>query len=424
MKAAFDLAVCYAVNATCVTPLRTGGADGDPQAVLRDSHGRAFLQGSSLAGAFRDWMTQNSSKVSDALFGSPSAPGSLIVSDCVFDDAAKQLTRPRVRIDPRTGAAKNGGKFDVAHISAGSVFDFSLVWLGSKEHTDELQAVESMLSALNIGEIRLGAQKTNGFGRVSLSVCKRVFDMADEKDRQAWLVDDISGARPLVLPDVVRKNTVTFTVCGRAESLLVRASAPAVDESGESYMPNMCENGVRILPGSSIKGAVRSRAAAIVEAAGASEQLIDGLFGRPAAGSDNGLAGRVIFEDVLLKSSIARKLPRIRIDKFTGGVIRKGLFREEPISGSVELCITAPDEPIGCALLLYALRDLGTGLYNLGGGGSIGRGYLTLQTIQIQAPGSRNAVLSYDGCNCSLDDGDGLIQQWLSAWEGAKNENR
>ena len=425
MRAAFDFAVCYLVDATCVTPLRTGGTDSDPQTVLRDSHGRAFLQGTSLAGALREQLTQSSgNKAADALFGSLGEAGHLIVSDGIFDDTAEQQIRPRVRIDPATGAAENGKKFDVAHIAAGSIFHFSLIWLGPKEKADELQIVEVLLAALHAGDIRLGAQKSNGFGRVSLSVQKRVFDMSDEKDRQAWLSDNMSDAKPLDLPAVPGKNAVTFTLSGRTESLLVRASAPVSDENRESYIPNMSENGVRILPGSSIKGAVRSRAAAIANVAGLPEQVVDGLFGRGANGSDNGLAGQVIFEDVLLKTAIVRKLPRIRIDKFTGGVIRKGLFKEEPISGSIELVITAPDEPVGCALLLYALRDLGLGLYNLGGDGSIGRGYLSVDLIKIQAPDGRTARLSFDESGCSLEDEESLVQKWFSAWEDAKDEDR
>lgn len=424
MKAAFDLAVCYLADARCVTPLRTAGADSDTQSVLRDSRGRAFLQGTSLAGALRDWLAQNSgSRTADALFGSPRVPGSLIVSDGIFDAAAEQQTRPRVRIDPPTGAAADGGKFDVAHISAGSLLRFSLTWLGPRDRTDELLTVEAMLAALNAGDIRLGAQKTTGFGRVSLSVRKRVFDMADEKDRQAWLANDMSGAGELALPAAPRKNTVTFTLSGRAGNLLVKAAAP-VSEDGRSYTPNISENGVCILPGSSIKGTVRGRAAAIARAAGLPEQTVEGLFGRGAKGSDNGLAGHVIFQDVLLKSAVVGMQPRIRIDRFTGGVIRKGLFWEKPVSGGVELCITAPEEPVGCALLLYALRDLGLGLYSLGGGSNIGHGYLSVDAIRIQAPDGRSAALSFSGGGCSLEDGDGLVGQWLGAWEDAKDEDR
>ena len=41
--AVFTMAVRYETEAVCVTPLRTGGQDGDPETVLRDAQGRAFL---------------------------------------------------------------------------------------------------------------------------------------------------------------------------------------------------------------------------------------------------------------------------------------------------------------------------------------------------------------------------------------------
>ena len=424
MKAAFDCAVCYQIDAKCITPLRTGGADGDRESVLRDIKGRAFVQGTSLAGALREWQEKNNGPVmAAALFGSQSSPGSLIVSDGVFDAAAEQQTRPRVRIDRASGTADDGGKFDVAHIRSGAVFRFSLVWLGHKDHMSELQLVEEMLAALNAGAIRLGGQKSNGFGRVSLSVGKRLFDMADEKDREAWLADDLSESKPLTLPTAHNGNVVSFILTGRAESLLVRASAP-VQEDGGSYTPNMSENGVYILPGSAVKGAVRARAEAIAKTVGLTEGTAESLFGRMAGEADNGFPGRAVFEDVYLKDVKSRRLFRIHTDKFTGGVMRKGLFKEAPVSGWTELRITAPDEPVGCALLLYALRDLGIGLYNVGGDGSIGRGYLTVESIQVRTPDNRTAKLVFEDGRCSVEDREEVVKQWLRAWEDTRDEDQ
>ena len=53
MNATFTHAIRYWVTATCLTPLRTGAADGSVDDVLRDWAGQAFVQGSSVAGALR-----------------------------------------------------------------------------------------------------------------------------------------------------------------------------------------------------------------------------------------------------------------------------------------------------------------------------------------------------------------------------------
>ena len=417
MIASFTYAARYQITAVCLTPLRTGGPDGDTEAVLRDGQNRAFLQGTSLAGALRSWLEKHTSlALTECLLGSQEKSGHLVVSDAMFDPGAEQHTRPRLRIDPITGSAADGGKFDVAHIGAGARLSFSLTWLGNQGQVDELETVEQLLAALHGGNIRLGAQKSNGFGRVALTVTKRLFDMTEPQDRQDWL-DDADGGTPLELPETADSRRVAFTVTGRLDSLLVRAASVEQEETG-SYTPNIIEGSQPILPGSSVKGAVRSRAEAIAKAVGLDETRIYELFGRNAMESDNGKPGRVRFEDVRLDDS-KRKITRIRINKFTGGVVRGGLFKEEPVSSEVKLTVSTPDDPIACALVLYALRDLGAGLYNLGSGGAIGRGYMMVREITASAPDGRKAALVFQNqLECSLNDPDGLAAEWLEAWGG------
>lgn len=70
MGATFTYAAVYRVEAECRTPLRTGSTDGDPEQVLRDRDGNAFIQGSSLSGALRGWLTSELSQaLAGALFG-------------------------------------------------------------------------------------------------------------------------------------------------------------------------------------------------------------------------------------------------------------------------------------------------------------------------------------------------------------------
>ena len=113
----------------------------------------------------------------------------------------------------------------------------------------------------------------------------------------------------------------------------------------------------------------------------------------------------------------SRQISRIRINKFTGGVIRRGLFTEEPLKSGVTLTITAPQDDIcGCALLVYALRDLGLGLYNLGSGGAVGRGYIKVSRIAI-ACGDKTADMTFGADGCKLNDTDNLVSAWLHTLE-------
>lgn len=425
MSATFNCTAVYQVEATCQTPLRTGGSEGNIEHILQDSYGNAFLQGSSLAGAMRAWWSEQKGCTGDLLFGSQKCQGKLTVSDGVFFDQAKYTVRPRVKISGKTGTVEN--KFDVAHIFPGAKMQFTLVWLGDKNELAELSDVETMLSAMHHGEICLGAQKTNGFGRVSLSVKKRQFDLTNEKDRTAWLADEWTGT-PMKLPDLENTSQVIFIVTGHADSILVKGSAPeareGADGTSKRVTVNINENGKNILPGSSIKGAVRARTYMIADILGLEKEWVNTMFGRGSDGVDNGLAGRIRFEDVVLSDKGKRENSRIRINRLTGGVIRKGLFTEESLSSDITLRIVAPDDSAQCALLLFALRDLGLGLYQLGSGGSIGRGYIMVQEIESTSPDGRKAYLSFDNHhNCSLDDPNGLISEWTHALGGMTHEN-
>lgn len=430
MAAAFTYAAVYQVEGVCRTPLRTGGTDGDPEQVLRDRDGRAFVQGSSLAGALKGWLEGACRReLAEALLGTQEANGHLIVSDALFDADADQYTRPRLRIEPATATGADGAKFDVSHIGAGAKLSFTFTWLGMPETAErELGAVEQALAAMHTGVIRLGAQKTNGFGQLALTVKKRTFDLKDGKDRGDWLNNQLEGSL-LPLPEPERKQGIVFTVKGHADNLLVKTAPENYDtpDGLRSYTPNLHEGKRVILPGSSVKGAVRGRCAYIAKLLGLDREeseFVEQYFGRDSKPGDNGLPGQVRFEDVQL-SDIKQKISRIRIDRFTGGVFRGGLFTEEPVSSDVELAITAPEEPRLCALLLYALRDLGLGLYNLGSGWAIGRGQITVREIRASAPDGTAAALYPDGQGgMRTDDPSGLFRNWLEELEKeARHEN-
>ena len=98
--------------------------------------------------------------------------------------------------------------------------------------------------------------------------------------------------------------------------------------------------------------------------------------------------------------------------------MRGGLFKEEPVSASVVLTAEAPEDDISCALLLFAFRDLGLKLYNLGSGGSIGRGYISVERVEAESSDGRRLTLSFEEpMGCRLDDPDSLAAEWMKAWE-------
>lgn len=417
MRASFDYIVMYRVSGVTAAPLRTGGIENDPQQMLRRHDGRYFLQGSGLAGALRGWLEPQDAPLCRILFGSSEREGALSVSDCVFGVQAHMAQRPRLKIDGATGTALDGSKFDVAHLEAGASFEFTLIWKGLGKRSAELAAVERCLAALNGGEITLGAQRSNGFGRLSLQrVAVTEYDMTQAADRTAWL-NGGKAAKVLSLPQGAARRTA-FTVTMTTDRLLVKSSTG----DASAKITQLTEAGEPVVPGSSLKGAFRAQAVRVAPLLGLNETAVDELFGCTGTKAQRGKAGKVYFSDgKFLKRGECPVISRICIDKFTGGVQRGKLFTARPVDGLCRFTVTLPaEETKGCALLLCLLRDLGGGRFTLGGDAATGSGRATGLTAEIAVPGNKAAELQCTGGVLRITSGDVLVNEWLAELGGAQ----
>ncbi len=425
---AFFYALRYDVAATCLTPLRTGNAEGDADMILCRSDGTAILQASSLAGALRSWLDAHDPAAGRNLFGTQEREGRIILSDGVFSGDTAQRSRPRLRIDGHTGSAVDGAKFDVVAAGVGSRFDFTLIWTGNEgEQQGAEKHIEAMLGAVHGGLILFGAQKANGFGRVRLDVKKRQFKLTDKNDREAWLDQDLA-VTPCILPEIKEDQYVVFTVEATTSAILTKSSAPTHFAKG-SVTENLYEGATPILTGASVKGAIRSRVESIAEKFLLPGEYVSSIFGRGADRSmeDNGIAGRARFSDVeLTPPEKPVSISRTRLNRFTGSVMNKGLFSEAPLCSGLEIKIAVPkDEPAACALILFALRDLGLGLYSLGSGSAIGRGYLDVRRITAAIPG-KDGTEQVELCfkqGAELSSGISTARSWIRALGGQAYEN-
>ncbi len=427
MGATFTYALEYHIAVTCVTPLRTGSTSGGIEDVLRSPDGAPFFQASSLAGALRQWLGKDSEQA-QKLFGNTNRAGSLVLTDLHFafrseNTHSTEITiRPRLHIDHATGTAANNYKFDVASLPVGTQGSFKLFWYGEKgEEQTARQYIEQMLSALHQGQIRLGAQKNNGFGKVSLSVLCHAYDMTNHTDRRCWLDRTERPGTIVPLPEIPPVALMRFVVTAKTDSILVKGAAARVKKDGsKTKAVNLMEGTTPIIPGSSIKGAVRSRVEAISKQLNILDDTVEKAFGRGNRGADNGIAGKIRFYDAQLEAQ-KETITRIRIDRLTGGVIAQGLFYEEPWGGSVKLEIDAPatGHDKACALMVYALRDLGLGLYNLGSGGAVGRGRLNVGSISITHP-DWTATIRFDHGQAIVEDASGGLQRLMNTLKGGK----
>lgn len=440
----------YLVTAVCTQPLHIGSASGEKEEVLvHPTDGMPFLQASGLAGALRQYYTKlHGGEQAERLFGcrrlgvdmdAPDAASKIRLGDGVFTGEKLILElRPRVKIDPKTGTCHSaavrgtdrqaGQKFNTEYIGAGAVFRFSVYLYDGSFRQD----LEELLAAVHQGGIQFGGQKSNGCGFMELrSLMRKRFDMTRKEDREKWAEEE-------TLPDREYENILArlggpaqkarayeVTVTGATEGeLLVRSMAVQDYGPGAPDSVNIQNAaGEYIVPGSSLKGAVRSQMEKIAPYIG-NISVIEETFGRIGKAEDTGMSGNIVFYDTVVgnreDNDCARIQNRIHIDKFTGGVMHGGLFNEKNVSGGIRMQIGIHDRnhpDSTCGLLLMALRDMAAGVMSVGSGYSVGKGIIDVDSIVIHdCIHDTEAEITFE--TGEITDESGIISRCLKAVQG------
>ncbi len=419
------------------TPAHFGNGDAAdmtdmPLLKAPDDDKTPLLTGASIAGALRaylrshqlgyrvkvDKQTKERESAAVSLFGGAKGDDEGLQSPLIVEDAYGTLgkieTRNGVKLNARSRTAQDNALFNLEAWQAGTTFPlrFELLVREGDDAAALLSALATALQGFVNGGITLGARKSRGFGRVAVSAWRvKQFDLKTPEGLVAWLahgaatlssklVGDLGEAlnKAAILPDEKRNLFELKAKFWLDGSLLVRSGGGRDDV--EPDMVQVASNGIPILPGTSLAGALRARASKIVNTLaserGRADELIDGLFGRDmhravSAGAyrPQPTASRVWVEEhkVHLQPGVAGGgrfdlvQSRVAIDRFTGGALDTALFTEQPVFGgdqtevSVFVKLINPTEgEVG--LLLLLLKDLWTGDLPLGGEISVGRGRL------------------------------------------------
>ena len=163
--------------------------------------------------------------------------------------------------------------------------------------------------------------------------------------------------------------------------LLIRSPGTG---SADADVTHLFSAGKAILPGTSLAGVLRARALRIArvvrENKNDHEKWVDELFGPRLVGTTNRdfrpQASRLKITEKPFNNSKRLRLSRIKIDRFTGGVVDGALFDEEPVyRDEVEVSLELRNPQEGeTGLVLLLLKDLLTGDLPVGGTSSVGRG--------------------------------------------------
>jgi len=252
--------------------------------LARDGASRLYTPGTSLAGALRQWCEERFGvPLVDRIWGfqedDRGDASHVFVEDAVIEgsDSVEVEIRDGVGIDRGTGAAAEHIKYDRAVLPRGTKLPLRLtIEIGQLHVRNQTLAMFAALrDALVAGEVRLGAAKTRGLGRVNLqpnaTISEQVFNT-----RAGILATLKAGREGAPIPvneleEALQKHppyepprleiTIDWEPLG---PFMVKAGFDGIAVDMLPLMSGVDGKLALVLPGSSVKGALRSQAERIV----------------------------------------------------------------------------------------------------------------------------------------------------------------
>lgn len=394
------------------TPGGVTGAENasGPERVLdlrRDPAGRITLPGTTVAGSLREFCSGHDALA--GLFGGEPGgdervPSTVRVLGTRLRTDAEPSLRNRTAIDRHRGAAGNRELFAVRQLPAGTEFDIYLRW----DNPDERLA--TFVDHLGRWRPILGRGASYGAGQCSVTgIGEASYDLAVPEDLLAWLrlngpeshpepqADRVAAAEPAEPAIDVRLRIVDGLHMGSGEQDEEDANVSTVLRSGDGCL----------VPGSSLKGVLRSRGeyiCRVVSAPACDDQSCGScrpcvLFGYSGREGQAGRA-RIAVHDAVIAGGRLRTRNHVAIDRFTGGAHPGLLYAEEVVtSGSFRLRIDelSPLDEVDRALLHAVLADLHDGLIGLGARSTAGLGTVRVDTEGWQRPDLRGIATMLSG---------------------------
>jgi CRISPR/Cas system CSM-associated protein Csm3 (group 7 of RAMP superfamily) len=399
------------IELLCPAIIGSGKDENSDVDLLKDSQGNAYIPATSFAGVLRHSIKLGSNKNQIEYFwGSQREESnhekirqsSIIIDDLLPVNEPNIEIRDGVKIDNKRGIAKDKGKFDYEIIGSGSKFKLRMeVTLNNQYDEFKKDMLKKIIAFLQNEKIRIGAKTNSGFGRIKLSSHKiYTFDFSKKEDVLRWLKQDFSVISELNVEDF-EPTEKTFTINADfiiKNSLIVRSYNYDPDKPDIEHIKS---NKKPVLPGTSIKGAIRARAERIIKTLGKPDSIITDLFGDVDEKRKKAKKGKITVEEAIIEGYPEEVQTRIKIDRFTGGVIESALLETKPIfskenPSNFDIKITINNyEDHEAGLMLLVLKDLWTGDLPIGGEKAIGRGVLQGKCAKISWNGDNSNKISF-----------------------------
>ncbi|MGN0465821.1 MAG: RAMP superfamily CRISPR-associated protein [Lachnospiraceae bacterium] len=415
--------IYYAIELSLVTPLcvSNGIEEMTDCDVIRNWDGEPFIPGTSFMGAFRNFyedvkknteisieeIFRNSDKNTgisiEEIFGDSDEDtgkmSQIWISDFYFDDEVSIVTRDGVQLENKVSVPEAKYDYEVIEYGKGTLFMQLLVWDEKKE--EELQrAMHVIMMGIQSGDIRLGAQKNRGLGRLKIEkIYSKKFSKSNLKEWIDFTKESIKKEENKSnLSDYKEKFVSYYTTIKiplrLTGGLSIRQYSTKVNQpdfvSLQRKMSKNQEDEKVVISGSSWKGAIRSRMTEILEEIleemeGKKElkkklkNSCEEIFGyvkkveKKAKASD-----MAVMESKLEKNTYIRST-RNQVSRFENATVDGALYEERcAVGGETELEIKIRNDKgksdwfIG--LLILAIKDIQNGYLSIGGGTAIGRG--------------------------------------------------
>ena len=269
----------------CLSPVHIGsGRDKNTDMdIIRDAEGKPFIPATSFVGILRHALlgevfngkqdddfknfwgyTEDDKGQQSALLCSNITPAG--------NSEMKVITRDGIRIENRTGIASDQGKFDIELLERGARLNLNMefTYHGYNENYVK-KTVCTIYDLLSKGQISIGAKTNAGFGRVVLlenETSIYLFDFFHNKRtvynwlKQNFSPEDMISAGELGEPFRSKKRQFSITANLKLKNSLIVRSYDSQPELPDATQLTSLND--RVIPGTSLKGAIRARAERIL----------------------------------------------------------------------------------------------------------------------------------------------------------------
>lgn len=382
----------------------------DETLVLRtDTAGDPHLPGTTVAGSLRAHCaaheTLKPTEQRTDLFGG--TPGSkqrtaspIQILGTIYRPAGDTELRRRTAIHRERGGPENHKLHTIELLPSGTEFDIVLRWDNPDDRyetfIEELRSWRPQLG--RGGSIAAGFCTATGVGQA-------IYDLATPDGLLAWLSISSPSDYPEPKPSHARSSAPQPVIDVELEivdGIHIGIGESEEDDQAKPKINKILRSGEDFLvPGSTLKGVLRSRAEYICRALGArscTDQTCGActpcrLFG--FTGKDgNAQRAKIAIHDAIISDPVLELRQHVALDRFTGGAADRQLYTDEVITsgrfrlriGPLQLNLT-PTERL---LLNAVLTDLDDGLIGIGARTTAGLGTVRIASPEWTTPDARS----------------------------------